>query len=162
VRALSWATDDNAQSERMIRDQRTNPSFIVGAISGVSETEEGRHSLFSVSVFGFWRLKWFDILFSDQWSIIYSNFLTGAYFLLLTPSLVTENFGLGVVCTFSVSSEIPPQALGSLQRSPDSPAGRDRARGTRYSSPQEPQPPLSALLFSRRVSRRLNDFSACL
>jgi len=45
-----------AQSERMIPAERPNLSFTVGMRSGVSETEEGRHRLFSVSGFGFWKL----------------------------------------------------------------------------------------------------------
>ena len=49
------------------------------------------------------------------------NFSIGAYFFLLISSLVTENFGVGVVYTCFVSSKITPQALRELTAFPQTP-----------------------------------------
>jgi len=46
------------------------------------------------------------------------NFSTGVHLLLLTPSLVTEIFGLGIIYMCFVSSKISPKALGELTASP--------------------------------------------
>ena len=68
----------------------------------------------------------FKFYFQISGQLFMSNFSTGAHLLLLTPSLVTENFGLGsfIRVLWAVKIHVLPKALGELQCSPRFPAGQ--------------------------------------
>ena len=95
------------------------------------ETEEERHSLFSVS--GFWRLKMVWHFFKFQVSrLCRSFFSTGAYLLLLTPRHWWPKI-VGVVYTCFVSSI--KSCAGAYNILADCPAG-----GARCPCPKNPIP----------------------
>jgi len=119
----------------MVLYQKPNLIFTVGMISGVSE---GRHSL------SIWIWIW-NAIFRPVVDYLCQIFQLGLICSCWPPPS-HQKFWSAVVNLIRVSWAVKyyHKLCGSLQHSPDSPAGGGGGRRTRCPSHQEPHPTLSA------------------
>ena len=79
----------------MIPDQRPDPNFTVGMICEVTRPKKGVTAFSPYLDLILEAENGFKFYFQVSGRLLMSNFSTVTHLLLLTPSLLTEKFGLG-------------------------------------------------------------------